>query len=85
MIQYINRVLSCEDDDTRIVLLYSVRSVNEIIEKESFDSWSGYWNFDVNYFITVSFKPFFYHCIFFVYIYIYIFFLFCNSVNWHFS
>ena len=56
MIQYINRVLSCEDDETRIVLLYSIRTVNEIIEKESIDSWNGYWNFDVNYFITVSSK-----------------------------
>ena len=54
MIQITGEILSNDDEETRITLLYSVSSVNEIIEKTLLDDWSTFWNFTVHYFITVS-------------------------------
>lgn len=52
MLQYVNRILSCDIEETQVVLLYSIRTPDEIIEKKLLDDWNGFWNFDLTYFLT---------------------------------
>ena len=61
MIQFTDQILSNEESETRILLCYSVHNVDEIIQKERFDEWKGFWNFKIHYFLTVSLLFILYH------------------------
>lgn len=52
MIQIIQEVLENEDDMTFISLVYSIKTVGDIIYKDQLHEWSSFWNFNVEYCLT---------------------------------
>jgi len=58
MLQFADQILSNEEDETRVLLLYSVHSSDELIYKLTLDEWKSFWNFNVIYFLTVRIQFF---------------------------
>ena len=56
MIQIIDTVLSNEEDNTRLTLLYGIKTQHDILLKDSLNDYSGYWNFQVTYYLSQSSK-----------------------------
>jgi len=57
MLQVIQGILSDEDDETFIHLVYSSQTYDEILMKHTLDEMKAYWNFSVLYVVSkVSFS-----------------------------
>ena len=57
MLQVIQGILSNEDDETFIHLVYSSQTYDEILMKHTLDEMKAYWNFSVLYVVSkVSFS-----------------------------
>ena len=54
MIQLIRQILNDKDDYTKIRLLYSSRTQDDILLKDFLDTFTDYWNFSVKYFLSRS-------------------------------
>lgn len=52
MLQVIQGILSNEDDETFMHLVYSSRTYDEILMKHTLDEMKAYWNFSVLYIVT---------------------------------
>ena len=52
MYQVIRHVLENENDETRIVLLYAVRTAKDILLKQQLDEFSLFWNIKIVYFLS---------------------------------
>ena len=52
MYQLIRHVLENENDETRIVLLYAVRTAKDILMKRQLDEFSLFWNMKIVYFLS---------------------------------
>lgn len=58
MIQFTDQIISNEDDETRLLLFYSVHSSDELIHNVKLTEWKSYWNFNLIYFVTVKINVF---------------------------
>lgn len=52
MIQLIREILENEDDFTRVQLVYSIKSIKEVICGSELKEWGSYWNFNVCFCLT---------------------------------
>ncbi len=52
MIQIVQRVLKDEEEETRIRLLFSCKTYENILLKDRLDDYSRNWNFSVKYFLS---------------------------------
>ena len=52
MYQIMRHVLDNEEDETRLVLLYSLSRAKDILLKKELDEFSNYWNVRIVYFLT---------------------------------
>ena len=52
IVQVVREVLGNEDDFTRLKVLYSVQSVRDVMVRELWKIWGGYWNFELCYCVT---------------------------------
>ena len=52
MLQVVQGILSNEDDETLIHLVYSCRTYEEILMKHTLDEMKAYWNFSVLYVLS---------------------------------
>ena len=60
MLQVIQEILTNEEDETIIQLVYSCRTYDDILMKDVLNEMKAYWNFSVLYVLTkVSYIPFF--------------------------
>ena len=57
MTQVINRILSNDEDDTRVHLAYACRTSEDILCKEMLDEWAAFWNFSVVYCLSQEVDP----------------------------
>ncbi|XP_031555005.1 NADH-cytochrome b5 reductase-like [Actinia tenebrosa] len=57
MIQVLQSILDNDDDETRISLLYTCRTYQEILMKDVLDVSTDHWNFNVMYVISREDKP----------------------------
>lgn len=52
MIRIIERIVDDEDEDTRVRLLYSSKTYDDILLKDKVDAYKAFWNFTVLYVLT---------------------------------
>lgn len=52
MVPLIRHIVTNDNDDTIVCLLYTCRSYSDLLCKDMLDDFSTYWNFSVTYFVT---------------------------------
>ena len=52
MVPLIRHILTNDEDDTVVCLLYTCSSYEGLLCKQMLDDFTSYWNFSVNYFVT---------------------------------